>query len=289
MRNISGNPFQSWDFKRFVINALAEDIGPGDYSSMACVPAEAMGESILIFKETGIVAGMAAVEQILPLVDPRLTLKSSILDGASVEKGQRGAVISGPVQGILKAERLLLNLLQRLSGIATTTHNLVKMLEGYHTRLLDTRKTTPGMRIWEKWAVNVGGGLNHRTGLFDMIMLKDNHIDFAGGITSAIQRTLKFLKENNLDLAIEVETRNLDEVREVLSCGGIQRIMLDNFTPANIREALVLIGGKYETEASGGITERNILDYALTGVDYISMGALTHSVKSLDISLKFKN
>ena len=281
------HPFNSWGFKKFVINALEEDIGAGDFSSQACIPASATGKAKLLIKQNGVVAGIEAAEVILATFAENLSIEKFVSDGEKVSANTTAAIIRGPVQGILATERLILNLMQRLSGIATTTRKLTGMLEGYHTKLLDTRKTTPGMRHWEKWAVRKGGGMNHRIGLYDMVMLKDNHIDFAGGIAPAIERTKKFLLDKGLNLAIEVETRNLKEVLQVIEIGGVDRIMLDNFTPEDLRKALEIIGGHMETEASGGITEDNLLQYAETGVDFISMGALTHSVKSLDISLKF--
>lgn len=270
----------------FIKRSLAEDVGSGDHSSLASIPAGTQGKANLLFKEKGIVAGIDLSEAILKTVDPTLKFHAFVKDGDEVYPGLIGFEVEGSVHSILVSERLLLNCMQRLSGIATVTNRIVKVIQGTNAKILDTRKTTPGLRFLEKWAVTVGGGYNHRAGLYDMIMLKDNHIDYAGGITKAVDRTNKYLQENNLDLEVEVETRNLDEVKETLQCEGVTRIMLDNFTPELIAEALKLIDGKVETEASGGITIDNVRAYAETGVDFISIGALTHSVKSLDISLK---
>jgi nicotinate-nucleotide pyrophosphorylase (carboxylating) len=271
---------------RLIAQTLAEDLGDGDHSALACIPADAMGSAKLLVKEPGILAGVELAERIFKAVDPRFELEVFLKDGATIAYGEVAFVVRGPSQKLLSAERLVLNFMQRLSGVATQTNQYVRAIEGTNAKVLDTRKTTPGLRYLEKWAVTMGGGYNHRIGLFDMIMLKDNHIDFAGGIAQAIDKTKAYLKRTGRDLKIEVETRNLDEVRQVLSIGGIHRIMLDNFTTAQTREAVALIDGKFEIESSGGITLESIRSYAECGVDYISVGALTHSVKSLDLSLK---
>lgn len=268
--------------------ALAEDIGDGDHSSMASIPEGTQGESRIIFKEDGVLAGMDLAFVIMHKVDPSLKLHPTCQDGDWVQKGTTIATATGNVHGLLRAERVLLNFMQRLSGIATRSHEAVSLIKGSHTRLLDTRKTTPGFRLLEKWAVKMGGAENHRIGLFDMVMLKDNHVDSAGGITAAVQRTAAYLAEKNKSLKIEVETRNLKEVEEALSTGSVDRIMLDNFTPQLCTEAVALIAGRCETEASGGIDMDNLKAYAATGVDFISLGYLTHSAKSLDISMKTK-
>ncbi len=267
-------------------NALKEDVGSGDHSSLSCIDRDALSSARLIFKDEGIAAGIQIAYTILKLNDPEIEIKPLINDGDKVKFGDIGFEAKGKAHGLLKSERLLLNIMQRLSGIATVTDKAVSTISGYKTKVLDTRKTTPNLRVLEKWAVKAGGGENHRFGLYDMIMLKDNHIDVSGGITNAIQKAKTYLQENDLDLGIEVETRNLKEVEEALSCMPIQRIMLDNFTPDLTKEAINLIDGRCETESSGGITLDNIKDYAATGVDYISLGMLTHSVKSLDISFK---
>ncbi|MDZ4757263.1 MAG: carboxylating nicotinate-nucleotide diphosphorylase [Bacteroidota bacterium] len=270
----------------FITQSLAEDIGPGDYSTLSCIPSHWQGKAKLLVKDEGVLAGVELAKVILKEIDPALHTTIYINDGASVTQGDIAFEIEGSVASILQAERLLLNCMQRLSGIATTTHKAVSLIEGGHTKILDTRKTTPGMRLLEKWAVTMGGGHNHRFGLYDMIMLKDNHIDAAGGIIPAITKAKEYLIEKHLALQIEVETRNLAEVQQAIAAGGIHRIMLDNFDVATLAEALKLINKQYETEASGGITLSNLIPYAETGVDYISMGALTHSVKALDLSLK---
>ena len=271
---------------QLIDNALAEDLGDGDHSALACIPDNAMGKAHLLVKEDGILAGVELAEMIFKKVDERFDLNIKIADGTFVHKGDIAFVVSGPSQKLLSAERLVLNFMQRLSAIATQTNRYVQLLEGTKAKVLDTRKTTPGLRYLEKWAVQLGGGHNHRIGLFDMIMLKDNHIDFAGGIANAIKQTKNYLAETGRDLRIEVETRDLNEVKQVLDAGGIDRIMLDNFSFAQTREAVDLIDGRYETESSGGITLDTIRDYAECGVDYISVGALTHSVISMDLSLK---
>jgi len=267
-------------------NALQEDIGPGDFSTLSCVPKEAKGSAQLIVKENGVLAGIEVAKRIYEIYDPSLALEVLKFDGDSVKKGDIAFRVAGSSQSILTTERLVLNCLQRMSGIATLTAKIKKEIEGSSSIILDTRKTTPGIRFLEKWAVKIGGGQNHRFGLYDMIMLKDNHIDYAGGITAAIQRTKAFLFSAKKDLKIEIEVRNTIELEEVLRVGGVDRIMLDNFSPENLKEALKIIPSKYETEASGGITLENIRAYADTNVNYISVGALTHSVKSLDLSLK---
>jgi nicotinate-nucleotide pyrophosphorylase (carboxylating) len=266
--------------------ALAEDLGDGDHSALACIPNEAMGSAKLLVKEDGILAGVALAEMIFNKVDVRFQLDIQITDGQAVKAGDIAFVVHGPSQKLLSAERLVLNFMQRLSAIATQTNRYVQLLEGTKAKVLDTRKTTPGLRYLEKWAVAFGGGYNHRIGLFDMIMLKDNHIDFAGGIDEAIKQTKAYLAKTGRDLKIEVETRDLTEVQQVLEAGGVDRIMLDNFTYKQTREAVELIDGRYETESSGGITLDTIRGYAECGVDYISVGALTHSVISMDLSLK---
>lgn len=270
-----------------VDNALREDLGDGDHTSLSTVPENAKGKARLLVKDNGILAGVELAKTIFHRVDPDLKIEVLIEDGTYVEKGQIAFYVTGSSRSILSSERLVLNFMQRMSGIATKTHELAKIIAHLPTKLLDTRKTTPGIRIMEKWAVNIGGGNNHRFALYDMIMIKDNHVDYAGGIPQAIERTNTYLKEKGKSLKIEIETRNLDEVKQVLAIGQVDRIMLDNFTPDQIREALTIIDrNKYETEASGGITEDSILSYAETGVDFISSGALTHSYKSLDLSLK---
>ena len=266
--------------------ALQEDIGAGDFSTLSCVPKEAKGSAQLIVKENGVLAGIEVAKRIYEIYDPSLSFEVFILDGALVKKGDIAFRVAGSSQSILTTERLVLNCLQRMSGIATMTAKIIKEIEGCNSIILDTRKTTPGLRFLEKWAVKIGGGQNHRFGLYDMIMLKDNHIDYAGGITAAIQRTKAFLISTSKDLKIEIEVRNTEELEEVLRVGGVDRIMLDNFSPENLKKALKIIPSHFETEASGGITLENIRAYAETNVDFISVGALTHSVKSLDLSLK---
>ena len=266
--------------------AFAEDIGDGDHTTLCCIPADEMGKSLLIVKEDGVLAGVEMAERIFHAFDPELKMTVFIHDGTEVKKGDIAFVVEGKVQSLLQTERLMLNVMQRMSGIATTTRKYVKALEGTRTHVLDTRKTTPGMRILEKEAVRIGGGVNHRIGLFDMILLKDNHVDFAGGIEAAITRCHHYLKEKNKDLKIEIEVRNLDELQEVLRIGGVDRIMLDNFNLENTRKAVEIVNGRYEIESSGGITFDTLRAYAECGVDYISVGALTHSVKGLDMSFK---
>ena len=266
--------------------AFAEDIGDGDHTTLCCIPDTAMGKSRLLIKEPGILAGVEIARKIFHRFDPDLKMTVYIEDGTAVKPGDVAFVVEGRVQSLLQTERLMLNVMQRMSGIATMTHRYVKKLEGLHTRILDTRKTTPGMRMLEKEAVKIGGGVNHRIGLFDMILLKDNHVDFAGGIENAISRCHDYLKAKGKDLKIEIEVRNLDELKEVMRVGGVDRIMLDNFSPELTREAVKIVGGKYEIESSGGITFDTIRDYAESGVVFVSVGALTHSVKGLDMSFK---
>ena len=266
--------------------AFAEDIGDGDHTTLCCIPDTAMGKSRLLIKEPGIWAGVEIARKIFHRFDPDLKMTVYIEDGNAVKPGDVAFVVEGRVQSLLQTERLMLNVMQRMSGIATMTHRYVKKLEGLHTRILDTRKTTPGMRMLEKEAVKIGGGVNHRIGLFDMILLKDNHVDFAGGIENAISRCHDYLKAKGKDLKIEIEVRNLDELKEVMRVGGVDRIMLDNFSPELTKEAVKIVGGKYEIESSGGITFDTIRDYAESGVDFVSVGALTHSVKGLDMSFK---
>jgi len=272
--------------QKLIENALAEDIGSGDHSTLACIPATARGGARLKIKEDGILAGMEVAEKVFRLLDDSAVFKPFKKDGETMKAGDTAFEVEARVHTLLMGERLVLNCMQRMSGIATLTHQYTEKLKGYHTRLLDTRKTTPNFRLLEKEAVRIGGGVNHRMGLYDMVMLKDNHIDFAGGITAAVNKTVAYLKENNLPLKIEVEMRNLEDVKEALAVGQINRIMLDNFTPSLLAEALKLIDGRYETEASGGITLDTLEDYAKTGVDYVSAGAVIHHAVSLDLSLK---
>jgi len=266
--------------------AFAEDIGDGDHTTLCSIPDTETGQSRLLIKEDGVLAGVEVAKEVFNIFDRDLRVEVFIHDGTHVKPGDVAFVVSGKVRSILQTERLVLNLMQRMSGIATITNSYVKLLEGTGTKVLDTRKTTPGMRIFEKQAVKIGGGENHRIGLFDMILLKDNHVDFAGGIEKAITGAHQYLKKNNKELKIEIEVRNLDELEEVLRVGGVDRIMLDNFNPEKTRDAVKRVNGLVELESSGGITIETIREYAETGVDYISVGALTHSVKSLDMSLK---
>ncbi len=272
--------------ERLIDLAFAEDIGEGDHTTLSCIPPTAMGKSKLLIKEAGILAGIEIAKAVFHRFDPSLKVEVFIPDGAEVKPGDIAMVVEGKVHSLLQTERLMLNIMQRMSGIATQTHRYTERLKGTHTRVLDTRKTTPGMRILEKMAVKIGGGVNHRIGLFDMILLKDNHIDFAGGIAQAILRAKAYCKEKNKKLPIEIEVRNLDELQRVLDLGGVNRIMFDNFTPEMTREAVKRVAGRYETESSGGITIDTLRDYAECGVDFISVGALTHSVKGLDMSFK---
>ena len=282
---ISEAQFQK-ELNLIIQNGIREDVGSGDYSSLACIPGAAKGKAMLLVKDTGIIAGVAFAKMIFENVDPTLEIEIFIEDGTSVKHGDIVFHVSGSSQSILKAERLVLNSMQRMSAIATKTNQYVKLLEGTKTKVLDTRKTTPGFRACEKWAVKIGGGENHRFALYDMVMLKDNHNDFAGGIANAITKTKAFLKANNLDLKIIVEARNLDEIREILENEDVYRILIDNFNFEDTRKAVALIGDKCLTESSGNINEKTIRHYAECGVDYISSGALTHSVYNMDLSLK---
>lgn len=271
---------------RLIDLAFAEDIGDGDHTTLCCIPENAMGKSHLLIKEDGILAGVELAKRVFAKFDPTMQVEVLINDGTPVKKGDIAMVVTAKVRSLLQTERLMLNIMQRMSGIATMTNKYVERLNGTKTHVLDTRKTTPGLRMLEKQAVKIGGGMNHRIGLFDMILLKDNHIDFCGGITNAITRCHEYLKEKGLDLKIEIEVRNFDELAEAMNCGGINRIMLDNFSVADTKKAVDIVGGKFETESSGGITFDTIRDYAECGVDFISVGALTHSVKGLDMSFK---
>ena len=271
---------------RLIDLAFAEDIGDGDHTTLCCIPDTAMGKSHLLIKEDGILAGVEVAKRVFARFDPTMQVEVLIGDGAHVKKGDIAMVVTGKVRSLLQTERLMLNIMQRMSGIATMTDKYVERLKGTHTRVLDTRKTTPGMRMLEKAAVKIGGGVNHRIGLFDMILLKDNHVDFAGGIANAINRCHEYLKEKGKDLKIEIEVRNFDELQQVLDMGGVDRIMFDNFSVEDTRKAVKMIGGRFETESSGGITFDTLRDYAECGVDFISVGALTHSVKGLDMSFK---
>jgi nicotinate-nucleotide pyrophosphorylase (carboxylating) len=273
-------------FDQLINISFGEDIGDGDHTTLSCIPADAMGRSRLIIKEEGILAGVDVAVKVFHRFDSNLKVNLLMKDGDHVKPGDIAFTVEGKTQSLLQTERLVLNIMQRMSGIATVTGRYVKQLEGYHTRVLDTRKTTPGMRVLEKEAVKIGGGVNHRIGLFDMILLKDNHVDFAGGIENAIDRATAYLKEKGKDLKIEIEVRSMDELERVMKKGGVNRIMFDNFTPEQTKEAVKRVDGIYETESSGGITFNTLRDYAASGVDYISVGALTHSVKSLDMSLK---
>jgi len=282
---ISEIQFQK-ELNLIIANGIREDVGPGDYSSIACIPDSATGKAKLLVKENGVIAGVEFAKQIFKYVDSNLEIEELIKDGALVKKGDVVFYVSGSSQSILKAERLVLNAMQRMSAIATKTKLFVDLLQGTNTKILDTRKTTPGFRAAEKWAVKIGGGENHRFALYDMIMLKDNHIDFAGGISQAIQKTNSFIKENNLDLKIIVEARDINEVNEILKNDGVYRILLDNFDVETTKQAVKIIDSKCLTESSGNINKKAIREYANCGVDYISSGALTHSVYNLDLSLK---
>ena len=272
--------------KEFISRSLSEDLGDGDHSSLACIPEEASGKAKLLIKDNGILAGIDIAREFYPIIDKDLVIEVLLEDGTAISPGDIAFYVYGKKRSILKSERLLLNIMQRMSGIATRTHEYTRQLKGLETRILDTRKTTPGFRYFEKEAVRIGGGMNHRMGLFDMIMLKDNHIDFAGGIEEAIFKTREYLKKNNLNLRVEIEARNLDDVNKIVSAGGVDRIMLDNFSIADTITAVKIISGRYETESSGGITLATIRSYAECGVDFISVGELTHHIKSLDMSLK---
>jgi nicotinate-nucleotide pyrophosphorylase (carboxylating) len=266
--------------------ALAEDIGDGDHTTLSCIDASLTGKAQLLVKQKGILCGVALAQKIYARFDSTLNLDIFLNDGAEISPGDVAFVVTGKTTSILQTERLVLNFMQRLSGIATQTRNYVEALAGTNTNILDTRKTTPGMRLLEKYAVSVGGGHNHRIGLYDMILIKDNHIDYAGGVTQAIQKTKAYLQEKGKHLKIEVEARTFAEIEEILACGGIDRILIDNFTPQQTKEAIALINGQCDTESSGGITMESIRAYAEAGVDFISVGALTHQIKSLDLSLK---
>ncbi|MDR6845871.1 carboxylating nicotinate-nucleotide diphosphorylase [Flavobacterium granuli] len=282
---ISEAQFQN-ELKVLIANAIREDVGSGDYSSLACIPADAQGKAKLLVKEDGVIAGVAFAKMVFDYVDPKMQIETFIEDGSPVKKGDIVFHVSGSSQSILKSERVVLNTMQRMSAIATKTNSFVQLLKGTNTKILDTRKTTPGFRVAEKWAVKIGGGENHRFALYDMVMLKDNHIDFAGGITLAIAKTKAYLQENNLDLKIIVEARDLDEIEEILKSEGVHRILIDNFNYEDTRTAVALIGDKCQTESSGNINEDTMRFYAECGVNYISSGALTHSVYNMDLSLK---
>ncbi len=282
---ISEEQFQK-ELDLIIANAVREDVGDGDHSSLACIPATATGKAKLLVKDEGIIAGVEFAQMVFQYIDPNLKMEILLQDGSPVKYGDVVFYVEGSSQSILKAERLVLNAMQRMSAIATKTQDFVSLLDGTDTKILDTRKTTPGIRALEKWAVKIGGGENHRFALYDMIMLKDNHIDFAGGITKAIQKTKEYLKEKGKDLKIIVEARNLDEVDEILKSSDVHRILLDNFDYDDTREAVSRIGDQCQTESSGGINEETIRTYAECGVNYISSGALTHSVYNMDLSLK---
>lgn len=271
---------------KFIDLALAEDVGDGDHTSLATIPADAKGKAKLLVKEAGILAGVELAVRIFAKVDPELKTEILLQDGAPIKVGDIAFYVEGSAHSILKAERLVLNCMQRMSGIATKTHQIVELVKDSGVKLLDTRKTTPGLRYLEKWAVRIGGGVNHRFGLYDMILIKDNHVDYAGGIKQAIKTARQYLQDQHKNLQIEIEVRNMDELQQVIDEGGADRILLDNFSPEKLKEAVKLLNHQYISEASGGITLENIAEYAKTGVDYISSGALTHSVKSLDLSLK---
>lgn len=277
---------QPKDIQTFIKTALKEDVGSGDHSSIGSIEENTTSQARLLIKDQGVIAGLEMAKYIFEVVSQKLRVSFSKKDGELVEIGQVGFEVSGNARQILLAERLVLNCLQRMSGIATYTHQLNQLIKGTKARILDTRKTTPNFRLAEKWAVAIGGGLNHRFGLFDMVLLKDNHVDYAGGVRNALVRTIKYLETNNLPLKIELEVRSLDELKEAIETGGLHRVMLDNMLPSDIRQAIRMAGGQFEIEASGGITEKNIKEIAETGVDFISVGALTHSYKSLDMSLK---
>jgi nicotinate-nucleotide pyrophosphorylase (carboxylating) len=274
--------------QKLIVNALEEDIGEGDHSTLSCIPANVKGKAILKIKENGILAGVEVAKKIFHLKDPSASLTHAMVDGQIIQSGEIAFEVESFMQTILSVERLVLNCMQRMSGIATLTARYADKLFGYKTKLIDTRKTTPNFRVLEKEAVKIGGGYNHRMGLYDMIMLKDNHIDYAGGIKNAIEKARDYVQRNDLGLKIEIETRNLDEVRKVMETGKVDRILLDNFEIAALRDALKIIQGRFETEASGGINIDNIRHFADTGVDFVSVGALIHQAKSLDLSLKAK-
>lgn len=272
--------------KDLIKRSLEEDLGDGDHSSLACIPGDSKGQAKLIVKQNGIIAGIRVAREVFSIIDQNIDFRSFIEDGSTVKPGEIAFHISGNIHSMLKAERLVLNIMQRMSGIATSTNEYVTRLNGLKTKILDTRKTSPGLRFLEKEAVRIGGALNHRMGLYDMIMLKDNHIDYAGGIENAITNTIEYLRINNLNLKVEIEARSIQDIERIISTGGIDRVMLDNFSIENTLVAVKLIDGRYETESSGGITHETIRSYAECGVDFISVGALTHLIKSLDMSLK---
>jgi len=280
------SPQQEKLIEALILLSLAEDVGPGDYTTLATVPSDITQKAKLLVKDDGILCGVDIARRVMKAVDPEMQMDQILKDGDIIKKGDIAFYIEGKPGSILTAERLLLNCMQRMSGIATYTNKLVNIIQDTDATLIDTRKTSPGMRVLEKWAVHTGGGGNHRMGLYDMIMIKDNHIDFAGGISQAIDRVHAFMKERNLNLQVEIEARSLADVKTIVEHGGVNRIMLDNFNPSQIQEALPFIPDSFETEASGGINESNLRDYALTGIQFISMGALTHQVRSLDLSLK---
>ncbi len=284
--NTEFTDYYGLSIKDFIENALREDVGNGDHTSLSTIPESSLGVANVKVKESGIIAGLVLADQILNQVDPTLKVKVLVAEGSQVKPGDIVMNVEGKTRSLLTAERLVLNCMQRMSGIATLTRKYVDELKGTNTKVLDTRKTTPNFRIFEKWAVHLGGGVNHRFGLYDMILIKDNHVDAAGGIENAIERANEYLKQTGKKLKIEIETRSLEEVKRVLKTGKVDRIMLDNFTPALLKDAIELIDKRFETEASGGITIETIRSYAESGVDYISVGALTHSHKSLDISMK---
>ncbi len=286
IRSVLNPIMKNNSLKNFILRSLEEDIGTGDHSSLACIPSGAKGKAMLLVKEKGIIAGISIVKTLFETADPDLKTDFLFDDGKDVRFGDIAFYVSGSQQSILKSERLVLNIMQRMSGIATSAHEYVSRLQGLKTKILDTRKTTPGLRFLEKEAVRIGGGMNHRMGLYDMIMLKDNHIDYAGGLENALNRTRAYLDEHKLDLKVEIEARTLEDVERILASGGADRIMLDNFNIENTKKAVKLIGGRLETESSGGITLETIRSYAECGVDFISVGALTHHIKSLDMSLK---
>jgi nicotinate-nucleotide pyrophosphorylase (carboxylating) len=283
---LHGKTIQTMELNDLIKYALAEDIGDGDHTSLSTIPSSAMGKARLIVKEEGILAGMRVAPLVFERVDPSIIFKPLLEDGTPIKPGDIAFIVEGPSISLLTSERLVLNFMQRMSGIATITSHYAKELDGLHTKVIDTRKTTPLMRALEKESVRIGGGGNHRFGLFDMILIKDNHVDFAGGIKQAINAAQQYLQKTGKSLKIEIEVRNFDELNHVLLCGGVDRIMLDNFNPEMLTQAVKIIDGRYETEASGGITLSTLRSYALSGVDYISVGALTHHIKSLDLSLK---
>ena len=284
--DLSQFPHYGLSVSDFIRQAILEDVGDGDHTYLSTIGPDELGKARVMIKENGVVAGLVVADQVLNIVDSAMRVKTLVAEGAIVQNKDIVMEIEGPIRSMLKAERLLLNCMQRMSGIATLTRKYVDAVDGTKAKILDTRKTTPNFRLFEKWAVSLGGGTNHRFGLYDMILIKDNHVDASGGIKAALQKANDYLKKSGKDLKIEIETRNLDEVKDVISAGGADRIMLDNFSPEVMKQAIQLINGKYETEASGGITLENIRGYAATGVNYISVGALTHSYKSLDISMK---